>query len=129
MVTSLNQTTPARDILFVNTVAYICGRLTIAGADGNVKIGTIPAGAMITAVSTKVVTVLAGGTPVFNVGTASGGAQVAATIAISAGSLNTVPLAALVMPLAADTDIWAGTTGGTTSGDAIVAVTYIKPLS
>lgn len=128
MVTSLNQSTVARDAGY-QLVQYICGRLTLAGADGNVKIGTLPAGAVILTVSTDIETTLSGGTPVFNVGTASGGAQIAAAIAITAGSLNTVPLAALVQPLAADTDVWAGTTGAATTGDAIVAVTFIKPLS
>lgn len=125
---TLNAVLAARD-LGTTVVQYVCARLTLAGADGNVKVGTIPAGAMITSVTTKVVTAFSGGVPVFNVGTASGGAQVAAAIAITAGSLNTVPIAALVMPLAANTDIWAGTTGSATAGDAIIAVMFIKPLN
>ena len=44
---------------------------------------------------------------------------------LTAGSLNTVPVAALVQPLAADTDVYANISGGgaTTSGDAYVIVT------
>ena len=96
-----------------------------------VKIGTLPAGAVILTVGTNVETVRVTGTaPVFSVGTASGGAQIAAAIALTAGSLNTVPLAALVQPLAADTDVYAGITAGgaTTAGDAYVMVTFVKPM-
>jgi hypothetical protein len=122
--------TSARDIGY-NVVQALCGRITGAGADINVKIGTLPAGAIITAVTTDVETVIGGTAPVFNIGTASGGAQLASAVALTAGSLNTVPVAALVQPLAADTDVWAGISGGgaTTSGDAYVIITFVKPLT
>jgi hypothetical protein len=122
--------TSARDIGY-NVVQALCGRVTGAGADVAVKIGTLPAGAVITAVSTNVETAITGTAPVFSIGTASGGAQLASAVALTAGSLNTVPIAALVQPLAADTDVWAGITGGgaTTAGDAYVMVQFVKPLT
>jgi hypothetical protein len=122
--------TSARDIGY-NVVQALCGRVTGAGADVAVKIGTLPAGAVITAVSTNVETAITGTAPVFSIGTASGGAQLASAVALTAGSLNTVPVAALVQPLAADTDVWAGITGGgaTTAGDAYVMVQFVKPLT
>lgn len=121
---------PARDASS-NAVQAVCGRIQGAGADVNVKIGTLPAGAIILGVCTNVETTIAGTAPVFNIGTASGGAQIAAAVALTAGSLNTMPLAALVMPLAADTDVWAGISGGGagTAGDAYVMVLFVKPIT
>lgn len=122
--------TPPRDIGY-NVVQAICGRIQGAGADVNVKVGTLPAGCIITAVTTDVETVIGGTAPVFNVGTTPTGAQLASAVALTAGSLNTVPVAALVQPLAADTDVYANISGGgaTTSGDAYVIVTFVKPLT
>jgi hypothetical protein len=122
--------TSARDIGY-NVVQAICGRVVGAGADVAVKIGTLPAGAIILTVSTDVETAITGTAPVFSIGTASGGAQLASAVALTAGSLNTVPIAALVQPLAADTDVWAGITAGgaTTAGNAYVMVTFVKPLT
>lgn len=128
MVTSLNQGLPAREIGY-QVAQYICGRVTLAGADANVKIGRLPAGAVITDIKSRVVTAITGGTPVLAVGTASGGSQVQGTMAEAAGSESLVPVAGLVMPLAAATDIWVGTSGGATAGDAIVSVQFITPLS
>jgi len=122
--------TSPRDIGY-NVVQAICGRVQGAGADVAVKIGTLPAGAVILTVGTNVETAITGTAPVFSVGTSSGGAQIASAIALTAGSLNTVPIAALVQPLAADTDVYAGITAGgaTTAGDAYVMVTFVKPLT
>lgn len=134
MVTSLNQSTPARDIGY-QVGQYICGRLVLNGVADNakVKIGTLPAGAVITAISNKVVTAITGGTPVFGIGTTNAlvgtNGNIQNVMAEAAGSELLQPLAALVMPLAADTDVWAGTTGGATAGDAIVSVAFVKPLS
>ena len=76
-------------------------------------------------------TAITGTAPVFSIGTASGGAQIASAVALTAGSLNTVPLAALVQPLAADTDVWAGITGGgaTTRVMPTSWCTFVKPLT
>jgi len=83
------------------------------------------AGAIITAVSTNVETAITGSTPAFSIGTTAGGAEIVTTVALTAGSLNTVPLAALVQPLAADTDVYANITG-TAIGDAYVMVQFYK---
>ena len=107
----------------------ITGRVTIvtSGTDVNTKIGTLPAGAVILGIGSKVVTAVTVGT--LQMGTASAGAQVTATIAETAGSEFLQPLSSLVQPLAADTDIWAGTTGSATAGDVIFTVLFVKPLS
>lgn len=121
--------TPAREAGY-QMVQYIAARANPTGAISAyyVKVGALPAGSIITMVSTNVETAITGSTPVFNVGTSTTGAQIAATIALTAGSLNTVPIAALVMPLAADTDVYANISG-TATGDAYVVVQFVKPLS
>ena len=141
MVTSLNQSTPARDILFINSVAYICGRVTLTAADTPVvKIGTIPAGAAIISLNFRVVTAFTGGTPVIGVGSVTAGGAVPAVGAtgnifqpvatITTGASTTAqPSATVAQPLATDTDIYAGTSGAATAGDIIVVIGYIKPLS
>jgi len=48
-------------------------------------------------------------------------------LAEAAGSENLVPSATVAQPLAADTDIWVGTTGAATAGDVIIAVSFVKP--
>ena len=128
MVTSLNTTTSGREAGY-QMMQYICGRVTIvtSGTDVNTKVGTLPEGAVICGIGVKVVTAVTVGT--LQMGTASGGAQVTATIAETAGSEWLQPLSSLVQPLAAKTDIWAGTTGSATVGDVIFTVCFIKPLS
>ena len=121
---------PARDI-GASVIQVVAGRANPIGGVSvySVKIGRLPMGAIITAVSTNVETAITGTTPAFNIGTvASGtapGADIAATIALTVGSTNTLPLAALVMPLAADTDVYANITG-TATGDAYVMVQFYK---
>jgi hypothetical protein len=128
MTTSLNSASPAREAGY-EMLQYICGRVTIvtAGTDVNTKIGTLPIGAVIVGIHSKVVTAVTVGT--LQIGTASGGAQVTATIAETAGSEWLQPLSSLVQPLAADTAIWAGTTGSATAGDVIFTVCFAKPLA
>lgn len=134
MVSSLNTGRPAREAGY-EMVQYVGGRHTLTAADtpASTKIGTIPAGAIITAISTKVATAVTGGTPVFGVGTTSATVGTNGTIqnvvAEAAGSELLTPLAALVMPLAADTDVYVGTTGGATAGDVYVFVQFIKPVA
>jgi hypothetical protein len=130
MVSSLNQSTPARDSGYVGFVQALGGRITAAAggpATLSQKIGTLPAGTTILGVYTNVETALVGTTPTFNIGTTAAGTDIAAGIALTAGSVNSMPLAALVMPLAADTDVWANITGTPTAGDAYVIVTFVKP--
>ena len=126
MPTTLFTTTPAREVLY-EVAQYIAGRLT--GGDQAVKIGTLPIGAVITIVNSKVVTAVTGGTPAIAVGTAPGGAQVVAAIAAAAGSQAQVPVAALVMPFTVPTDIYVTSSGGTTAGDVIGEIEFIKPVA
>jgi hypothetical protein len=134
MVASLNQSTPAREAGYQMS-QYIAGRLTLNGIADNakVKIGTLPAGSIITAIHSKVATAITGGTPVLGLGTTNALVGTTGNIqnvfAETAGSELVQPLAALVMPLAADTDVWAGTSGGATAGDAYITVAFVKPLS
>jgi len=130
MVANLMTNTPARDA-FTNAVQSIAGRITGAGADIQVQIGTLPAGALILGTNTNVETVIGGTAPVFNVGTTPTGAQIASAIALTAGTVVTPPVAALANPIAADTPVYANISGGgaTTSGDAYVTVQFIKPVS
>ena len=131
MVANLMTNVPARDAS-VNAVQSIGARITGAGVDPTiVRVGTLPAGANILTVSTNVETAITGTAPVFNIGTSTTGAQLASAVALTAGSLNTVPVAALVQPLAADTAIYASINAGgvTTAGDAYVMVTFVKPVS
>lgn len=133
MTTSLNSQTPARESGYQN-VQYIAGRLVLTGADTpKVKIGTVPAGAIITGMHTRVVTAVTGGTPVLGFGTTSalvgGTGNLNAVLAEAAGSETVVPSATVAQPLAADTEVWLGTSGGATAGDVIGIVAFVKPLS
>jgi hypothetical protein len=131
--------TPARDA-FNNGTQAIVGRHTLTAADtpASTKIGTIPAGAMILGIASRVVTAVAGGTPVLGISyVATGGTAPAVgtsgnlqnVMAEAAGSELVFPLAAAVLPPTTDVDIYVGSTGAATSGDVIVAVLFVKPLS
>ena len=131
MVTNLMTTVPARDA-FNNTVQTISGRVTAvsgAGATQSARIGTLPAGALITVINTNMETALVGTSPLLHIGTTATGQDIATGIAATAGTVNTVPLAALVNPLAAETAVWASICGTPTAGDAYVNVQFIKPAS
>jgi hypothetical protein len=82
---------------------------------------------------TRTITAFSGGTPVLGVGTTStnvgGTGDIATGIAVAVGSVQTFPLAALAMPFAAPQDVFVGTSGGTTAGDAVVIVQFAKPLA
>ena len=56
-------------------------------------------------------------------------ALLSAGIALTAGTVVTPPLAALVQPLAADTPVWVNLAVSPTAGDAYVSVQFIKPTS
>ena len=131
MVANLMTNTPARDP-FTNAVISISGRITAVsggGATQSVKIGTIPAGALILGVNTNVETAITPGTATLNVGTTAAGTDIAAGIALTAGTVVTPAAAALANPLTADTQVWANITGTPTAGDAFVTVQFIKPVS
>jgi hypothetical protein len=130
MVANLMTNVPARDA-FSNAVQSIGGRITAAAGGPavlSVQIGTLPAGATILGINTNVETALVGTTPTFNLGTTAAGADIAAGIALTAGTVVTPPVAALVQPLAADTPVWANITGTPTAGDAYVTVQFVKPV-
>jgi hypothetical protein len=131
MVANLMTNTPARDA-FNNCVQSIAGRITaVSGgpATQSVQIGTLPAGALILGINTNVETALVGTTPTFNVGTTAAGTDIAAGIALTAGTVTTPAAAALTNPVTADTDVYVNITGTPTAGDAYVTVQFIKPVS
>lgn len=134
MVTSLNSAVAARDSGYLMP-QYVCGRHTLTAADTPVatRIGRIPAGAVITDIKSRVVTAVTGGTPVLGVGTTTAlvgtNGNLNAVMAEAAGSESLVPSATVVMPLAANTDIYVGTTGAATAGDVIIAVWFVTPLA
>lgn len=133
MVTSLNTNVPARDS-GEQQIQYISGRHTLTGADtpAYTKIGTLPAGSVIVGVHSKVATAVSGGTPVLGVGTSTStvgtNGNIQNVMAEAAGSETVVPLAALVMPLAANTDVYVGTTGAATAGDVYIIVAFIAAV-
>jgi|SRR5262245_3563138 len=130
MVTRLNTGTPAREAGY-EMLQYIAGSITAdtGGAVVNVKIGTVPSGAIITTIINRVATAITGGTPVLALGTSSGGTQVQGTLAETAGSEQVFPLSTLTLPLTADTDVWAGISGTATAGTAYLTVFFIKPVA
>lgn len=138
MVTSLNRGTPAREAGY-EMMQYISGRFTLSAADlPVVKIGTIPAGAVVVAIASRVAVAVTGGTPVLGIGSAAVGSAVPAVggtgniqavMAEAAGSEWLTPSATVAMPLATDTDFYIGTSGGATAGDVYAAVYFIKPLA
>lgn len=138
MAGNLMTGTPARDIGY-NVVQAICARHTLTGADVPVtKIGTIPAGSVITSITSRVVTAVTGGTPVLGIGSVTAGGAAPAvgatgniqgTMAEAAGSEQVMPSATVVQPLAVDTDFYVGTSGAATAGDVVVAIQFVKPLT
>jgi hypothetical protein len=131
MVANLMTNIPARDAFSV-AVQSIAGRITAVsggGATQSVQIGTLPAGATILGINSNVETAITPGTATFNLGTTAAGVDIAAGIALTAGTVVTPPLAALVQPLAADTPVWVNLAVSPTAGDAYVSVQFIKPTS
>jgi hypothetical protein len=139
MTTTLNSRTPARESGYEG-IQYIGGRLTFVGtvtADTvKVKLGTLPAGSVLLAVNSRCITAATGGTPVWGIGTTSSavggsGDLVAAGITNTTGTTTqTLPSTTTAMPLAADTDVWLGTSGGATAaGDIVVFVMFAKPIA
>lgn len=136
MVTSLNARTPARDIGY-QMAQYICARINPVGVvtatPVNIKIGTIPAGSVITNLYSKVITAVTGGTVGLSAGTSATtpANNLVAAISASAGSEDLMPGTGVVQPLVADTDFYVGVTTTTTiaAGDLVVALQFMKPLS
>lgn len=132
MVTSLNQSTPARESGY-ESVGYICVRIAPGSVNALLtKIGSIPAGACIIGISNRVNVAYAGGTPLLTIGSnATAYNNLNATLLEAQGSELVMPLAAFANPLTADTDFYANLTGGTpfTAGDGVIAILFIKPLA
>lgn len=117
---------------------YDTGDLTGA-VIGNVdtQIGTLPQGAVITDIVVQQVVASVTGTTTVSIGNASGGAQLMAAIATTAGgtfrgTATAATQLAWVTSLTADTAVWLrnATAGGTlTAGRFIVQVKYIQRTS
>lgn len=133
MVSSLNRSNPARENWY-EMVSYIATRIQPDSTGTNPKtkmIGTIPSGAIITWVHSKVVTAITGGTPVLSVGSLgdSGLDNLVATMAETAGSELLQPLATITQPLASDTEFWVSISGAATAGDTYVCIAFYKPIA
>ena len=138
MVQNLMTNTPPRDA-FSNAVQAINARHTLSAADApTTKIGTIPAGAIVLGIFSRVATAVSGGTPVLGIGSVAAGGAVPAvgatgniqgTMAEAAGSEQVMPSATIAQPLANDTDFYVGTSGGATAGDVYVSILFVKPLT
>lgn len=99
----------------------------------DVQLGTLPAGAQIVDIVVDQVVAAGTGTTTFSVGTASGGAQLMAGVATTAGGrFRGTPTAATQLAWqigAADQDVWVRNVVGTgtlTAGRAVVTVLYIQ---
>lgn len=118
----------------VLTQAYDTGDLTGAVV-GNVdaRIGTLPAGARITDITVDQVTASATGTTTVSVGNASGGAQLMAAVATTAGgrfrgTATAATQLAWQTSSSADTALWLRNATGTatlTAGRFVVNVSYV----
>lgn len=130
MVSQLNNSNPARDAGF-EMVQYIAARVTVDGSTTfTKKIGTVPAGSIITDINSRITTAMTGAAAAtFQLGTTSTGTSLQSAMSEAAGSETVFPAATFPMPLASDTDIWANVTGTATAGEAIVAVRFIKPIA
>lgn len=135
MVTSLNQSTPAREAGY-EMVQYLCARILPTGVTAQAyKIGSLPAGSVPVFVHNRVVTALTGGTPLITIGSnvgavASSYNNMVAAVAEAAASELLQPLTTFATPFTVDTDIYAAVSGGPiTAGDFIVTVGFVKPLA
>lgn len=123
MVTALNQGVAARDVGY-EMWQYCCARVVAdpTGADVTKLVGKLPAGAVVIAISSRVVTAITGGAA----GVVS--PDLVASLGETAGSQFVMPLPDLVLPLATDTEFYTSITGGATAGVAYVALLFYKPI-
>jgi hypothetical protein len=138
MATSLMTRTAAREAGY-QMMQYISARLTLASADAPVvKVGTLPAGSVIVGISSRVITAITGGTPVLGIDSVTAGGATPAvgstgniqgTMAETAGSELVFASTTVAQPFANDVDIYVGTSGAATAGDAVITVMFVKPLS
>jgi hypothetical protein len=131
MVSQLNNRTPAREAGY-EMMQYIAGRITAVSGGGAVvqKIGTLPAGALIQSINSRVVTAFgtaaAMGVTLGQSGTFS---DIASGLNTAAGGTTLQWLATVSQPLTADLDVWAQITSGATAGDSYISVWFEKPLA
>lgn len=100
----------------------------------DVQLGTLPAGAQIVDIVIDQVVAATAGTTTVSVGTASGGAQLAAAVATTAGgrfrgTATAATQLAWQTSTAADTAVWVRNVVGTdtlTAGRFIVTVNYVQ---
>ncbi|HXI39681.1 MAG TPA: hypothetical protein VNH83_06865 [Bryobacteraceae bacterium] len=131
MVTSLNNQVPAREAGY-EMVQYLAARATVAAgvANRSVKMGVLPAGSIIVAFVSRVVTAVSGGTPAAGIGLSTGAAnELSGALTVTAGSQFAAPATTTGGPLAVDTDVWLNVSGGATAGDVVGGVLFIKPLA
>src|SRR5262245_28716607 len=116
---------PAREQRLVANLTFA----NFGGVGAGFKLGTLPAGAFITRAYTGISTAFDGTSPTIRIGTASGGAQVVATGALTAGSNPLTVIAGGAGPFAADQDIYVqnNVTGSPTVGAGVVAVEFVSP--
>jgi hypothetical protein len=113
---------------------YDSGDMTgLATGNYDVRLGTLPAGAQIVDITVDQVVAATGGTTTFSVGNASGGAQLMAGVATTAGGrFRGTPTAATQLAWqtgSSDTAVWVRNVVGTdtlTAGRAVVTVHYIQ---
>lgn len=130
MGTTLFTKTPAREAGY-EMMQYICGRITaVAGGTAvTQKIGTLPAGAIVTGIHSRVVTAYATAAAMGVVLGASSATpnDMASVLNTAAGGTFVQMLATQAQPLTADLDVWAQITSGATAGDSFISVWFQKP--
>lgn len=114
--------------------SYDSGDMTgLTTGNYDVLLGTLPAGAQIVDIVVDQVVAATAGTTTFSVGTASGGAQLAAAVATTAGGrFRGIATAATQLAWqigTSDQAVWVRNVVGTatlTAGRAIVTVNYVQ---
>jgi hypothetical protein len=113
---------------------YDTGNMLNVVGTANTQIGILPAGAIISDIVIDQVVASVTGTTTVSIGNASGGAQLAAAIATTAGgrfrgTATAATQLAWQTATTADTPIWVSNVTGTgtlTAGRFVVTVTYIQ---
>lgn len=129
MVSQLNRGSVAREAGY-EMMQYIMGRITASGGGAiTTKIGTLPQGAVIQGINSRVVTAFATAASVGVVVGQSGTLpnDIASGLNTAAGGTFVQVLTNVAQPLTADLDVWAQITSGATAGDSYISVWYTKP--
>src|SRR5215475_8752886 len=131
MVTRLNIGTPAREAGY-EMMQYIAARITAVSGGTAVtqKVGTVPSGAVITGVHSRVVTAYATAAAVgISLGQSGTFSDFASGLNTAAGGTIVQALATVSQPLTADLDVWAQISSGATAGDSYISVWFEKPVA